>query len=148
MAAQKQFSDELTGILFPEKDKKNEKGPDVTGHTTVGGVKYRTAGWKRTSKSGDPFYSVNFENGDQKATRDSKELTGVLFPVKDKKNEKGPDVTGTATIGGVEYRMAGWKRAGAKGPFYSLSLEIPQAKGATAGKAAPAPVDTDDEDAF
>lgn len=151
MAAQAQYDDELKGVLFPEKEKKNEKGPDVTGNVTVGGVKYRAAGWKRNSKAGEPFYSLTFEEGDNKATRDSKELTGVLFPVKEKKNEKGPDVTGSALIGGTEYRLAGWKKAGQKGPFYSLSLEIPQAKGSTAGKPAPTPAPVaadDDDDAF
>lgn len=78
------------------------------------------------------------------------ELSGVLFPVKEKKNEKGPDVTGTATIGGVEYRIAGWRKSTKSdgSPFYSLRFEIPEGKSAksakSATKAKPAPV-ADDE---
>lgn len=75
------------------------------------------------------------------------ELTGVLFPVKNKTNERGPDITGTATIGGTEYRVAGWKKtAKAGGAFYSLKFEIPQAgAGAGKGKGAANSAPSDDE---
>lgn len=53
------------------------------------------------------------------------EKTGVLFPNDKRGNEKAPDVTGTAEIEGVEYRVAGWKRisnnTGKK--FFSLKFE-------------------------
>ncbi|MHB1666139.1 hypothetical protein [Thiomonas sp.] len=145
MAAQQKGNKELTGALFPEKNKKNEKGPDVTGTATVGGVEYRIAGWKREAASGSgAFFSLAFEHGDEKSTRDSKELTGVLFPEKEKKNENGPDVTGTCHIQGVEYRLAGWKKTSAAGnAYYSLSLELPRKGGQAAPAPAAAPIDED-----
>lgn len=56
------------------------------------------------------------------------ELRGVLFPSRDKKTERSPDFTGRATIDGVEYRLAAWKRASrATGkPFLSISFEEQQ----------------------
>jgi len=43
---------DMSGILFRETDKKNEKGPDYTGKLTVLGIDYRLAGWIREGKSG------------------------------------------------------------------------------------------------
>lgn len=62
MAAQAQYDNEMTGVLFPVKEKKNEKGPDITGTATIGGTEYRMAGWRKSTKSdGSPFYSIKFE---------------------------------------------------------------------------------------
>lgn len=49
--------------------------------------------------------------------------TFVLF-INDKgDNPKRPDRTGTATINGVKYRLAGWIRNGPKGKFLSGSIK-------------------------
>jgi hypothetical protein len=48
---------------------------------------------------------------------------GTLFTNDRKEEEKHPDYTGSLNVGGVEYRISGWKRtskAGAK--FLSLSV--------------------------
>lgn len=54
----------------------------------------------------------------------NKELTGVMFP-NNKTNERQPDLRGTATIGGVVYEVAGWKRKGKESgiPYLSLAFQ-------------------------
>jgi hypothetical protein len=47
----------------------------------------------------------------------------------DRKEEaKHPDYKGSATIGGVAYWIAGWKREGEDGPWLSLSFKEKEAK--------------------
>lgn len=53
------------------------------------------------------------------------EMSGLLFPERNKKSEKAPDYTGKLTMGGTEYRLAGWKREGTKGTFLSLKVSLP-----------------------
>jgi len=52
-----------------------------------------------------------------------REGSGVLFPERDKKNEKAPDFKGNILIGGNQIRIAGWKKQGQKGTFISLSVD-------------------------
>jgi hypothetical protein len=57
---------------------------------------------------------------------EQKPNTGTLF-INDKKgNEKAPDRKGTVNIGGVTYQVAGWIKEGKKGPFLSLSFQLPK----------------------
>jgi uncharacterized protein (DUF736 family) len=51
------------GVLFKEKDKKNEKAPDYKGSINVGGKEYKLAGWIRESKSGNKFLSLSIDTG-------------------------------------------------------------------------------------
>jgi hypothetical protein len=51
-------SNELRGVLFREQNKKSEKAPDMTGHLTVGGVRYRLAGWTKEGRDGRKFLSI------------------------------------------------------------------------------------------
>jgi hypothetical protein len=50
------------------------------------------------------------------------DMSGILFRETDKKSEKSPDYTGKLTLGGEEYRLAGWIREGKKGKFLSLKV--------------------------
>jgi len=52
-----------------------------------------------------------------------REGSGVLFPEKDKKNEKAPDFKGNILIGGNQIRIAGWKKQGQRGAFISLQVD-------------------------
>ena len=51
------------------------------------------------------------------------DMSGTLFPTKEKKNEKSPDYYGDALIDGVLMRISGWKKVTAKGVFLSLQFE-------------------------
>lgn len=63
------------------------------------------------------------------------ELRGVLFPAREKKTPKSPDFTGSVTIGGVEYRLAGWKRESKKGaPYLSLTVSKDEQRGSAEEK--------------
>lgn len=53
------------------------------------------------------------------------EMSGVLFRETNKKNPKGPDYTGKLTMGGTEYRLAGWLKDGQRGKFLSLKVSLP-----------------------
>ena len=57
-----EYDDELRGVLFPELEKKSERGPDFTGKATIAGIEYRIAAWKRkANKTGKPFLSLSLE---------------------------------------------------------------------------------------
>jgi hypothetical protein len=51
-------SNDNRGALFREQSKKSEKSPDMTGHLTIDGVRYRLAGWTREGKDGRKFLSL------------------------------------------------------------------------------------------
>jgi uncharacterized protein (DUF736 family) len=67
-----------------------------------------------------------------------------LFPEENKKNENGPDYTGEVDIGGVKYRLAGWKRVSKKTGKKFLSGAIEPKDGAKNDKRAVAKRDFDD----
>lgn len=52
--------------------------------------------------------------------------SGSLFKNDKGDNPKRPDYTGKAIIDGVEKRIAGWIKSGAKGNFLSLSFSDPR----------------------
>ena len=69
------------------------------------------------------------EDHDEKPIRQHKELCGALFVNRKKKNNGQPDRTGTCTINGVGYRMAGWiKKDGEGNAYLSMSFSIPTRK--------------------
>ena len=55
--------------------------------------------------------------------------SGTLGRNKYRKADNQPEYTGTATIGGVDYRIAGWVKEGKDGKFFGLKFSIPQPKG-------------------
>ena len=61
-----------------------------------------------------------------------------LFAEENKTSENGPDYTGEVDIGGVKYRLAGWKRVSKKSgkKFLSGAIE-PKEKQTKAKSAAP-----------
>ena len=60
--------------------------------------------------------------------------SGTLGKNKYQKNDSQPAFTGNATIGGVEYKIAGWVHQGKDGEFIGLKFSIPQPKdGISAG---------------
>jgi hypothetical protein len=63
--------------------------------------------------------------------------SGIPFKNDHKAIDSQPDYTGSATVGGVEFRLSAWVKQGAKGKFMSLSLTPKDAAKPTA-KTAPA----------
>lgn len=47
------------GVLFVNREKKNERSPDFSGSLDVAGVQYNLAAWKKQSKKGATFLSVS-----------------------------------------------------------------------------------------
>lgn len=54
--------------------------------------------------------------------------SGILSLNKFKKTDNQPPYTGTATIGGVKYKIAAWVNDGKDGKFFGLKFTIPQEK--------------------
>lgn len=78
-------------------------------------------------------------------------LRGVLFPAKNKKDEKAPDYNGNIDLGdGTEMGLFGRKQHSENGDFISLSSTEAkakqEAKGKGGSKSAPAPSFDDDGD--
>ena len=62
---------------------------------------------------------------------------GVLFRVRDKQNEKGPDLKGGLNLDGVEYELAVWERESKRGqPYFSISISLPRDQVANAERPA------------
>lgn len=71
--------------------------------------------------------------------------SGALFKNENSTSDKAPGYTGTANIGGKEWRIAAWVQQGTNGrsSFFSFKFEEPQASTA---KPAPKPVAKGDDD--
>lgn len=54
---------------------------------------------------------------------------GILSKNRKKEKENHPDITGSATVNGVDYWLSGWSKTGKNGPFYSLSFKPKDQKG-------------------
>lgn len=54
----------------------------------------------------------------------NKDNTLVLFVNDNKTQEKQPDYRGKATVGGVEYKCAGWKQTGRNTGTVYLSVKL------------------------
>ena len=70
--------------------------------------------------------------------------SGTLGRNKYKKTESQPEYTGTATIGGVDYRIAGWVKEGKDGKFFGLKFSIPQPKGEISAASSKPALDDDE----
>ena len=55
-----QYDNNLTGVLFINDKKQNDKHPDRKGSCEINGVKYWVSGWDRQTKRGDTS-SLKFE---------------------------------------------------------------------------------------
>lgn len=55
-----EYDDELSGVLFVNDRKTQDKQPDYTGNCQIGGVKFWLSGWKRQDRSGGTFLSLAF----------------------------------------------------------------------------------------
>jgi len=54
--------------------------------------------------------------------------SGILFKNDKKTQDKHPDYRGEATVGGKQWRLAGWIKDGRTGKFLSLAFSEPQAQ--------------------
>lgn len=52
------YSNENSGVLFKNKDKKTEKHPDYRGDLDVGGEPFYLSAWLKTSKAGEKYMSL------------------------------------------------------------------------------------------
>lgn len=54
-----QYDNTNSGAIFPAREKKTEKHPDMTGNLNVGGVEYYINGWTKVSKQGQKYLSLS-----------------------------------------------------------------------------------------
>lgn len=62
-----EYDNTNTGAMFKNNRKEKETHPDLGGPLNVEGKEYFLNAWKKTSKAGDPFYSLSVKAKDQKA---------------------------------------------------------------------------------
>ncbi|QRE00553.1 hypothetical protein [Burkholderia phage BCSR129] len=61
-----QYDNELRGVLFKTREKRNERSPDYNGNCQIDGVEYWVSGWVKEGRSGK-FLSLSFNKKDQNA---------------------------------------------------------------------------------
>lgn len=59
---------EMSGSIGKNYGKKKDTHPDINGKCKINGVEYEIAGWQKTSKKGNSFYSLQFSVPRQKTT--------------------------------------------------------------------------------
>jgi uncharacterized protein (DUF736 family) len=85
-----------------------------------------------TAKNHQKFYEVY-------------QKVGAIFPNDDKHSENSPDMSGKITYGGMELRIAGWKKESERGiKFTSIGISIPEAAGPAPEEPADEPLPEDD----
>lgn len=58
----KQYDNNMTGVLFKNDKKGNDKRPDYRGSAVIDNVDLNISAWiKRSQKTGDAFMSLRFE---------------------------------------------------------------------------------------
>lgn len=60
-----------SGVLFSNKDKKNEKSPDYSGNVIINGKEFRLAGWLKDGKKGK-FLSLSVSVDNKTTTAPSR----------------------------------------------------------------------------
>ena len=60
------YDNKNKGVLFKNDKKENEKQPDFTGKINIEGKDFRLAAWKKESKNGKTFLSINVSDFDEK----------------------------------------------------------------------------------
>ena len=60
------YDNNNSGALFQNKNKKSESHPDYSGVCEVNGVRMYMAGWRKTSKTGQPYLSLTFSKEEKK----------------------------------------------------------------------------------
>lgn len=71
---------EMTGVLFNNNKATNPKAPNIKGECTIGGKVYEIAGWRNTSKAGNTYYSLKFQEP-WKGNNGSMDEDEQLFPL-------------------------------------------------------------------
>lgn len=72
---------------------------------------------------------------------------GVLFPNDRKQAEQQPDYKGSVRLNGMDYEIAGWKKASKAGnPYLSLSVKLKQERRADPPPPQTSPADDFDSD--
>lgn len=59
------YDNNMSGVLFKNKNKKTESSPDYTGSAQVDGIDYRISSWIKKSSKGVTFMSLAFTVKDQ-----------------------------------------------------------------------------------
>ena len=64
--SQQEYDRNMTGVLFVNSKKQDDKQPDYTGSCEIDGEEYFLSGWKKTAKkSGEKFMSLAFTKKDK-----------------------------------------------------------------------------------
>lgn len=59
------YDNNMTGVLFKNKDMKSDKSPLYSGSCEIDGTDYWIASWVKKSKKGDSFMSLSFTAKDE-----------------------------------------------------------------------------------
>ena len=73
-----QYDNTNSGAIFPAREKKTEKHPDMTGSLNVDGVEYYVSGWTKVSQKGQKFLSLSVKAKEQVAKQNVRQAQQVV----------------------------------------------------------------------
>lgn len=134
----KQYNNELRGVLFTNDRREADGHPHYQGQSEIESIPYWLSGWiQQPKKGGDDFISLALRRKDApkdapRPAKDDPNLRGALFINDRKDTPEKPDYTGRCQIADVQWWVNGWIKAPreAGDDFISLQFEKAVAGGA------------------
>ena len=89
-----QYDNDMSGVLFKNKELKSERSPLYSGSCEIEGVEYWISSWVKTSKTGSKFMSLAFTaKEEQKSTQtiqDYRSKTGSTIGIEESPEDQMP----------------------------------------------------------
>ena len=85
-----QYDNNMSGVLFKNKELKSERSPLYSGSCEIDGTEYWISSWVKKSKKGAPFMSLSFTAKEQQSTKtiqDYRSATGSTIGTDDTEGE-------------------------------------------------------------
>lgn len=76
----KQYDNNMTGVLFRNEDKQTENHPDYKGQAEVNRVEFWLSAWVKTSQAGKKFLRLSFQPKQQQSGGGSGGGTQMVTP--------------------------------------------------------------------
>ena len=78
--AEKEFDNEMRGVLFSNKERTKDSQPQAKGSCQIDGVEYWVSAWTNEAKSGQRYQSLSFQRKDEVHAKGMEQAKAAAAP--------------------------------------------------------------------